>query len=349
MNLRKKLTTICLTTFLSLIASPSSSIDAAIQNELIRRNHDSFQADTTTPKNNVLIRQRAEGVSLYQYDAKTGKLVKTWDSVNLGGDAFNTISQPFVGDADNDGKNELLGLDSYGLFIWKNAGAMPVTFVELDMDMTGFKGCVITADADGDKKNEILAGLNDQFFIFKYAKGQLKKILQKSYQDSITSIYNIAVDDTDGDGIKEIMLAGSAIQGKEKIFIHRFNGTELQDVDQIIAPTWLTYVLKSKDVNRDGISEIVTTNRDGKARVYAYDKSKNAYQLIWESENIFAKGMDIGDVDNDGLEEIVIGSTIDPEKEQKPRILIFKYDGNAFRDLTLSPFFGQLRGILKVD
>lgn len=338
MSLGEKLLTLWLITVLSSTSALSSSGKEAVLSEVANSRPKQSQRDKKRNNQNVLAVSCKQGVTLYQYNPETKELDKVWDSVTLGGQSINSVYQPFIGDADNDGENELIGLDLYGLLAWDNAGRMPSSFVELGefFPTWGRNGLAIVADVNGDGINEILAGFCNHVYIWKLENNRFEKLLEKKdFPNGVLhSIWSIDVGDTTGDGINEIAVAGKSNEGKGLIPIYRWQKNILKETGKIVPPTWLTYRIRIGDVNNDGVDEIVTTTRDGIARVYKYDENTKTYQPIWESKAISAAGMDLGDVDNDGVKEIVIATRLYPaEGEKTNRAFVFKYDGSTFKEV----------------
>ena len=84
--------------------------------------------------------------------------------------------------------------------------------------------------------------------------------------------------------------------------------------------------MKVRDLDDDGIPEIILSNgyryRNGYCMVYSWDGS--TYSQVWRSENLGPKayGLDIGDIDDDGVLEIVVSNMAG---------YIFVYDSSSFQ------------------
>jgi hypothetical protein len=136
----------------------------------------------------------------------------------------------------------------------------------------------------------------------------------------------IAIDDVDMDGTNEIIFGGGQSLGETPgegyIYIFSFDGENYiqewksEDLDGDVVGL-VTY-----DLEGDGTLEIIAGNgyryNQGYCFIFRYagDESDSGtgspaiYEQVWESEDIGPKayGLDVGDIDSDGITEIVVGN-----------------------------------------
>ena len=208
-------------------------------------------------------------------------------------------SAPVVTDLDGDGKLEVLNA-AYTLYVmdaatgaekWRvNAGRDRATS---DQDNVGggivfcdFK--VLDIDADGSKE-----------IVIAYGNGMVS-VLDKNgnfkwqVQPTTASIRSLAVDDLDGDGKMEVIV-GAGIEDPVCVWVYRCDGT--------LAPGW-----PQLDASQNG----------------SYQKSP-AYitETAW-SNGIYGNGITTGDLDGDGLPEIIVPT-------DTPFIDAYNYDGSLVK------------------
>jgi WD40 repeat protein len=169
----------------------------------------------------------------------------------------------------------------------------------------------------------------------------------------------VSVDDVDGDGKPEILF-GSGVSlgetaGEGYIYIYQKIGDEFvlewksEDLDGDVV------ALKTYDIDGDGLKEIIAGNgyryNQGFCFIFRYvgvngtsgSGSPPIYEELWMSEDIGPKayGMDVGDIDGDGITEIVVGN-------QPGYIWIF--DASTYEVEWKSPLLGtDILGIELVD
>jgi len=200
------------------------------------------------------------------------------------------------------------------------------------------------ADLDGDGSPEILAANSkNQVFIWS-ANGTLRSGWPKNLAGFMSSI---AVDDLNGDGQKEIILASAGS-----------TGVRVFDKNGVILPGWpfitngITSPAAIGDVDGDGQKEIVVATLNGPTRLYmlkangvvmpGWPKSINPQLPINLTTFSYPA---LGDLDGDGTMECVIGSA-------NGFVYAFKSDGSnvpgwpqATKAVTVnSPAIGDIDG-----
>ena len=288
-----------------------------------------------------------------------------------------------VGDADNDGKNELLigGRDPFlrvmkwnerrqtyyeqaklvdpvfgiGYGVWIPLREDWIRLPQPFGSATGFS----IADIDNDGKNEIGVAWGRHFSAFKWNGKRYEKIGMYVISDSKTweTTLDCIVGDVDDDGMNEVVVTGGYSSGKAEVIVLSWDGNKfvkesewnpsgnwavyfpwIEDVDndgknEIICNTMQTVVLNwngnrwiedvvathntsypfgcvSKDSDGDGKPEIHVTFYSPTLKIYEYENGvyKEKASLYWEGEEGTIEAIDVGDVDDDGIAEICVGT-----------------------------------------
>jgi hypothetical protein len=241
--------------------------------------------------------------------------------------------------------------------------------LEKSYNWTGNIACVYAADCDGDGKTEILTAGNvvdennntyPSLRIWSWDNQSLK-LLGK--YDGITVGGSIYVGDVDNDGRIEIVtVTGRAVNINNlgpQLSVFRWNGESLDHIVSVECSNQIearTYSVAAGDLNNDGKTEIVTAgyandikNGSGQVSIWHFNgesfsrKDNYEWRMIDNGYSVDVAGnpfgntmvanVKVGDVDGDGVSEIVTGG--------------FTYDGAKVE--------GQLRiwnwndGVLKLE
>ena len=260
-----------------------------------------------------------------------------------------------IGDADNDMKNEILttGCPSSALYISQLENGAWITKMMKNNLAETFPGmglAVKITDLNGDGENEVILGTGQEgagtafFYTFKVENSTLKT-LNVSRPDWNKSGYthNLAPYDIDDDGVLEVI---SAYCGGGEIIRYDFN----EDLDTVIARK--IYHLSGSgeetlivDVDNDGEMELVVSNgfRKEAASVEIFEFDENGE--LEDTPRIVIDGYDdikcfyasiiVGDVDNDGQNEMVVGWK-QTQKINKGTILGYKVTDKATLEYTFA-------------
>lgn len=262
-----------------------------------------------------------------------------------------------IGDADNDGKNEVLITgcpDSKLVLIKKSGEKWKVRVLAEDLAQSrpepGMGLTIKVTDLNNDGKNEMILGTGQEkggtawFYLMQTDGEKLTKKLSlrpECNQSSFT--HDFAVYDLDSDGIKEVI---SAYCGGGEIIrydfdsnldtikarkIHRLSGS---GEESVIA-----------DVDNDGRPEYLTSNsfRDKAAKVEIYEFD-DAGELVlpprlvldgFEGHKCFYASFTVGDVDNDGKNELITGWKED-QKINRGTVLGYKIDSTVHTVYTFA-------------
>lgn len=233
-----------------------------------------------------------------------------------------------IGDGDNDGKNEILttGCPDSRLYLFKKDGGSWQTRLlaeNLAHRKPGMGLAVKVVDLNKDGKNEIILGTGQEaddtawFYVFQTDGRQITKRLscQPKWCNKSAYTHDLAPYDLNGDGVLEVV---SAYCGGGEIIRYDFD----KELTKIGARK--IYNLSGSgeesliaDVDNDGKVEYVTSNsfRAGKAKVEIFEFDGQG-ELVTpprivvdgvDGRGCFYASIMIGDVDNDGKNEMVVG------------------------------------------
>lgn len=237
-----------------------------------------------------------------------------------------------IGDADNDGKNEILmsGSPNSNLYLFKNVNNIWRARILME-NLARCYPClglgVKVVDLNGDGINEILAGTGSEsrsanmqrraiFYVFQTDGRKITKSLSSQPDINMSRFaHGIATYDIDADGILEVISAYCA-WGE----IIRY------DVDKDLTSINARIIAKSPsagegsliaDVDNDGKMEYLLasgfkTNKDAFVKIFEFD-SKG--ELVFpprlsivggNGKKNYDASIEVGDVDNDGKNELII-------------------------------------------
>ncbi|UCF07961.1 MAG: VCBS repeat-containing protein, partial [Thermoplasmata archaeon] len=177
-----------------------------------------------------------------------------------------------------------------------------------------------TGDVDNDGIIEIIVGTYYYLlYIFGYENEETGFVQEWSYTFAETSVYGLATGDTDNDGISEIIVGTSGFSDSEaNVYVFEFDGsTYVLEWSALVGDYSLTHAhtITIGDVDDDGINEFIVGTREYKAlgssqgAFYIFGYNGVTYILEWKKDETTTGISDIGigDVDDDGVKEIVVG------------------------------------------
>jgi hypothetical protein len=256
-------------------------------------------------------------------ESRDGSYFDEWRSKKLGTRLWGLE----IADCDLDGTLEIIAGDGAGVvYIFDGVSRKLEWEIEsLGRDAHG----IAVGNVDDDPNNEIIIGTGyktdkpwGMVYIFD------AKTHEKEGEIWVQSSRHrgIAIDDVDLDGTNEIIFGGGRSLGETPgegyIYIFSFDGSNYtqewksEDLDGDVIGL-VTY-----DLEGDGTLEIIAGNgyryNQGYCFIFRYvglgsdlgTGSPAIYEQVWESEDIGPKayGLDVGDIDSDGITEIVVGN-----------------------------------------
>jgi len=243
-----------------------------------------------------------------------------------------------IGDADNDGKNELLISGRDGLLRVMKWNTQDQTYTQIQALhpplyplVNCSAGGMAIGDVMNDGKNEIAATWYTA--IYKYSLGKYKLISANPwifFHRGASA--DCLIGDCLNDGKNELILSGGGEWRSKspvgEITVFRWNGLFLKRVAEWKDPDVNGYVYMAGlgDVNNDGKNEIVCAYAN-KIMVLQWDVVKKVFQptMIKQYSNTEASpfGCVCKDCDGDGKAEILVSF-------DAPQITIFKWNGSGY-------------------
>jgi len=240
-----------------------------------------------------------------------GDYVVDWESGKFGTRTWGLTTGQF----DNDPAVEIIVGDGDGIVRSIDGKSKDIewTSEELTRDAHG----LLLHDMDGDGNNELIVGTGfktDQSWgqIYLFRQNQSKHY--DAFEPFDSRLRELDIKDVDGDGEEELVVGCGVslgdVGGEGYIRVFDLETKELEwkspDLGGCVEG------LRVVDLDGDGIHEIVASNgyryREGFCFVYHYEDGE--YKRLWKSRNIGPKayGLDVGDIDDDGAQEIVVGN-----------------------------------------
>lgn len=254
---------------------------------------------------------------------RDGNYFEEWRSESLGTRLWGLE----IADCDSDGYNEIIVGSGEGVVYIFNATSHKLIWKKEDLGRDAHG--IAVGNVDDEPNMEIVIGTGYKtdhpgamVYIFDGKTHELDGMVE-----NITSRHRgVVIDDIDNDQTNEIIF-GDGISlgetaGEGYIYIYSYDGEDFirewksDDLDGDVV------ALQTYDVDGDSLPEIIAGNgyryNQGYCFIFKYvgDSTEEGtgnppiYQLVWESEDIGPKayGMDVGDIDGDGIVEIVIGN-----------------------------------------
>jgi hypothetical protein len=279
-------------------------------------------------------------------ESRDGSYFDEWRSKKLGTRLWGLA----IADCDLDGTLEIIAGDGEGVvYIYDGVSRKLEWEIEsLGRDAHG----IAVGNVDDDPNNEIIIGTGyktDKPWGMVYIFDAATHEKEGEIWVSSSRHRGIAIDDVDLDGTNEIIFGGGQSLGETPgegyMYIYSFDGDNYtqewksEDLDGDVIGL-VTY-----DIEGDGSKEIIAGNgyryNQGYCFIFRYVGPGNdlgtgspaIYEQVWESEDIGPKayGLDVGDIDGDGITEIVVGN-------QPGYIWIF--DGSTRQIEWKSPLLG---------
>ncbi|MCS7249738.1 MAG: FG-GAP-like repeat-containing protein [candidate division WOR-3 bacterium] len=251
-----------------------------------------------------------------------------------------------IGDADNDGQNELLiayGWGNYGphLIILKprGDGFYPVWEANFPFGEAA-EMSVDVGDANGDGQNEVVAmnatpsdiNSNGKIRIYKHIGGNNYQLL---WSDNLNQGFRrIAVGNIDGDHAEEIVIGNSFYD--RTLYYYDYQGGNNWSKIEIEYVGEDCHGLQIADADNDGQKEIIVGLGiwpNYTVRIYKYLAGR--IQRIWNysfcSVSLYEPGYGVyvGDVDNDGRNEILVTEESPHQERNYNDVFIFEHTGGT--------------------
>jgi hypothetical protein len=275
-----------------------------------------------------------------------GSYTQTWER---GGDGY--YIDCVIGDSDNDGHDELLvvyrfetgkgrnKVTHYHLQVFENGDTdEPSRF--LDLENNGVR--LVVADANSDGFQEIVGGGREHVYVFEDDGTEITELWQSPDNTYDDLPWDLDVGDADNDQQNEIVYAGLAA-GKFAVYDYLGGNTWGNKVYSEPIAIGLDQA-KVADVDGDGANEVIGGGNYNKLTVWEY--VNGAYVIDFESADLggFTQGVAAGDFDNDGKDEIAVGTALSSNS-----VYVFKYDGSNYVNIYSNPITGMVSKIFAGD
>ena len=249
-----------------------------------------------------------------------------------------------IGDADNDGLNEIVY--GYGEYIMQREWD-GTTFVKNWMKIVYDAGSLVTGfdvcDSNGDGKNEVVViTFGGQFFVYNWTTNPPTTLWSKSYDSVCMKGYDVLGTDVNGDGKDDLVLSFDQRDGSTadpELLVLVWNATSASyDEYPYNAPLLkLNPAATVGDVDQDGRKEIICGMGDHPIGVNTtlciLEWNGTGLQLEWSTIlESYVYGVWIGDNDQDSYLEI--SAAIDPISigggSYNQSVYLFSWNGTAY-------------------
>jgi WD40 repeat protein len=178
-----------------------------------------------------------------------------------------------------------------------------------------FKHALQIADADNDvgNGNELIIGPGYHVEMYRWTGNEFVKLWESAEFNG--GIWSVDVGDADNDGENEIVL--SAFLTNAPIILEYLGNNSWGD-EQLVDPVDINCMDISRVRDSDNLmdewgnynNEIIAGGCNKKLMIWKYNSNANYYESVFVSDPLydFTQGVDAGDFDNDGENEVIVGT-----------------------------------------
>ena len=248
-----------------------------------------------------------------------------------------------VGDVTNDGDNEIAATWYTTVYKYTNSryriiGLNPYIF----FNNGGSADCLI-GDCNNDGENElILSGGRlwhalssvGEITVFKWNGLFLKRVAEWDDPDTDGYVYMAGLGDVDYDDENEIVCA----YGNKIIVLNWDDQNNIFEPTKINRPNPLMddpFGIVCKDCDNDGRDEILLSYYSPRISIFKWNGNdfETQFDIAWPEADPVIEGIDVGDTDDDGFNEVVVGAG---------ETHILQWDGNTYIEEAVLPTFGWM-------
>lgn len=256
-----------------------------------------------------------------------------------------------IGDVTNDGENEIVATWYGAVYKYTNGNYRIIGLNNWIFKNGGGNGDCYVGDCNNDGENEvIMSGGGEsrenpvpEIVILKWVSGRLEKIAE--YDDAYPGYAFMAgLGDTDNDGENEIAVGITNYANGPGEYNRLLVLDWMKDLD-VFEPTVL---LETRgwneapfggwcaDSDDDGVDEIHFGYVAPRVSFFDWNGESYAcsYDMVWDGEGMLIEGMNVGDVDDDGVDEVCVGTDI---------VHILQWDGLTYvEEAVIDCTYGDL-------
>lgn len=301
-------------------------------------------------QNELLIGGKDNKVSIMKWDKQTETYHETA--------ALRNPFYPFIrwapggwaiGDVTGDGYNEIVVSWFSCVYTFNNDGYELIAWNPW-IELTGGE-CpdVNIGDVDHDGKNEIIVCTRDQnakepsvpeIVVYEWTGDkELKKIMQYDDPNVLSEVFMAGIGDSNHDGKMEIIFGSDS-----KIVVLQWNNQQnsfdVTSFNYDPMPNWGNhpFAVVCTDSDMDGLDEIHVGYYSPRISIFEWtgEEYQCKFEIQWDGEGPLIEGMDVGDIDGDGLPEVCAGTDV---------VHILQWDGQTYSEEALLPTFGDIAAV----
>jgi hypothetical protein len=253
-----------------------------------------------------------------------------------------------IGDLTGDGENEIAATWSAAIHKWDGKKYRIIGWNPWVFRHGGGNGDCYIGDCDNDGQNELIMSGGPmkwwssvpEIVIFKWNGWRLVKVAEYDDTSMDGYVYMAGLGDVDEDGQNEIV-CGLANRGghENKVVVLDWN-KETGEFDPTVIKTtegWESWPFACicKDSDMDGKNEIHVGYYSPEITIFEWNGTgyEVKFEKEWPGEDAIIEGLDVGDVDDDGMAEVCAGTNL---------VHILQWNGSTYVEEAILPTFGGL-------